>query len=236
MTVAREILLVEDNAVERLSTAALLRQAGYKVTEAADGAEAIEELTAREVLPNAVLSDIGLPKMNGIAVCRHIKTSPSLQHLPVVLFTALGTDHNHTAAIEAGADDFLVKPVKDGELIFRMSAALARVKLRAPGGSEWHRGVLDALPEAIAVTDAEHHYVDANPAALALLGYTRGELMHLSAAEGQAPPWASSAAAWHGLARVRSASGASVGLEVEAKPAQLGAQQFWLLILRRPHA
>jgi PAS domain S-box-containing protein len=232
---AREILLVEDNAVERLSTAALLRQAGYKVTEAADGAEAIDDLTSSEVLPNAVLCDIGLPKMNGIAVCRHIKTTPSLQHLPVVLFTALGTDHNHAAAIDAGADDFLIKPVKDGELIFRMSAALQRVKLRAPGGPDWHRGVFDALPEAIAVTDAEHHYVDANPAALNLLGYTRGDLLHLSAAEGQEPPWATSAEPWQGLARVRSASGRSLGMDVQAKPAQLGAERFWLLILRPAH-
>jgi twitching motility two-component system response regulator PilH len=233
------VLLVEDSAVQRLATAALLRANGLEVTLAEDGQEALDQLMSAETLPDVVLCDIGMPRMNGIALCRHIKTTASFHHLPVIMVTALGNDRNHELAIQAGADDFLYKPVKEQDLLLRLASIIARGKLRSPGGPDWHRGLWDALPEALAVTDAEHRYVDANPAALELLGYSRAELLHLETVQAgsQEPPWAAAESSvrrptWTGPVRLRRGDGSDIPLDARVNVANLGGSTFYVLALR----
>ena len=230
------VLLAEDSAVQRLATASMLRQAGYDVIEAQDGAEAAEQLTAHESLPDVVLSDIGMPKMNGLALCRHIKSTPALQHLPVVILTALSSDRNHVAALDAGADDFIVKPPTEDDLVLRLNVVVARARLRAPGATEWHKAVFDALPEAVVVTDAEHRYVEANAAALELLGYSRSQLLNLSVTDdGSPPPWADAeelgTSGWHGRTRARRGDGGDLALEVHVSRANFGGEMFYVIVL-----
>jgi PAS domain-containing protein len=157
----------------------------------------------------------------------------------VIMVTALGNDRNHELAIQGGADDFLYKPVKEQDLLLRLGSIIARGRLRSPGGLDWHHGLWDALPEAMVVTDREHRYVDANPAALELLGYSRAELLHLEtvAAGAEAPPWAVSESTtkrltWSGPVRLRRGDRGEVALDARVNVANLGGSLFYVLALR----
>jgi adenylate cyclase len=118
------ILAVDDQPQNLRLLEAILTGRGYCVVPAHSGSEALDRLPGSA--PDLVLLDIVMPGMDGYEVCRRIRADPETAFLPVVMLTASG-DQEKVHAIEAGADDFVTKPLNHGELLARV-ASLVRVK------------------------------------------------------------------------------------------------------------
>ncbi|MBI2391989.1 MAG: response regulator [Deltaproteobacteria bacterium] len=118
------VLLVDDSEVVRRHTGAMLEEAGYDVVYAHDGDEGFER--ARAEAPDLVLTDVEMPKRDGFALCRAIKDDPTLARTPVVICSSLGEASDLERGFDAGADDYLVKPVIAEELISRLTAIFAQ--------------------------------------------------------------------------------------------------------------
>jgi adenylate cyclase len=120
-----KILVVDDDLELRRLVAFTLRQAGYLVLEAGDGPAALSTLEAER--PDLVLLDVMMPGMDGYEVCRRIRANPEHAMLPVVMVTALDPARERIKGLDAGADDFLTKPVNMAELAARVRSLL-RIK------------------------------------------------------------------------------------------------------------
>lgn len=112
------VLVVDDEARNRKLARQLLEVEGYLVEEAENGAEALER--AVDLRPDVVLLDVMMPVMNGLEACRFLKSHEATAEIPVVLVTALKEREDRLKGIEAGADDFLSKPVDRQELLLRV--------------------------------------------------------------------------------------------------------------------
>ena len=102
-----------------------LRKDGYEVVVARDGEEALT--AARESQPDLILLDIMMPKINGIEVCRRLKSDPALPFTPIIMVTALSDSKDLVAGFEAGGDDYLTKPV-DQQALFARVKSMLRIK------------------------------------------------------------------------------------------------------------
>lgn len=116
------LLVVDDNAQNIELLTALMQGDGYEVVTAADGQEALAQVAA--ALPDLILLDIMMPKLDGYAVCRRLKSEPATRLVPVVLLTAVGAEDARIRGIEAGADDFIIKPFSRTELKARVRSLL----------------------------------------------------------------------------------------------------------------
>jgi signal transduction histidine kinase len=116
------ILVVDDNEQNRALAQAALEDEGYDVVLASSGEEAIRAFDARR--PDCLLLDVRMAGMDGFAVCRAIRSRPGGGDTPVVFLTALRDVDTFDAALRAGGDDFLTKPVRPTELVLRVQAAL----------------------------------------------------------------------------------------------------------------
>lgn len=121
-----KILVVDDVALNVKLLVDLLGAKGYRTASASSGAQALEALAAEQ--PDLVLLDVMMPGMSGFDVCRAIRADPTHAMLPVVLVTALDPAIERAKGLEAGADDFLSKPVGQAELLARVRSLL-RIKL-----------------------------------------------------------------------------------------------------------
>jgi two-component system alkaline phosphatase synthesis response regulator PhoP len=101
-----------------------LEKAGYEVRTAGDGLKAIE--VARTFLPDLVLLDIMMPRMDGIETCRRLREISELQDTYIVFLTARGEEYSEVAAFEVGADDYITKPIKPRALTSRINALFRR--------------------------------------------------------------------------------------------------------------
>lgn len=122
---AQRILVVDDTPQNVKLFSDLLTAKGYEVTTAANGEQALESIARQP--PDLVLLDIMMPGINGYEVCRRIRENPATALLPVVLATSLDPNQERVKGIEAGADDFLPKPVNQAELFARVRSLL-RIK------------------------------------------------------------------------------------------------------------
>ena len=118
-----KILVVDDDAVGRAAVGQMLRSNGFEVIEAVDGTSALERF--KEERPDLVLLDVVMPEPNGFEVCRALKADPETRLIPVVLLTGLDKTDDRVHGIEAGADEFLSKPVESVELIARARSLLS---------------------------------------------------------------------------------------------------------------
>src|SRR5215207_6839714 len=103
------ILIVDDNETNRDILMARLGPQGYELKQAADGEEALA--AARELLPDLILLDIMMPKIDGIEVCKRIKADATMPFTPIILCTAKADSKDVVAGLEAGADEYLTKPI-----------------------------------------------------------------------------------------------------------------------------
>src|SRR5947208_12344033 len=103
------ILIVDDNETNRDILMARLGPQGYELTQAADGEEALA--AAREQRPDLILLDIMMPKIDGIEVCRQLKADPEMPFMPIILVTAKAGSSDVVAGLDAGADEYLTKPI-----------------------------------------------------------------------------------------------------------------------------
>jgi len=125
MSAAPKILVVDDTPLNVKLLVDLLAVKGYAVASAANGEEALTRVAAEK--PDLVLLDIMMPGLSGYDVCRRIREDPRTALLPVVLVTSLDPHQERVKGIEAGADDFLAKPINQPELLARVRSLL-RVK------------------------------------------------------------------------------------------------------------
>ena len=116
------LLLIEDDAALRLTLARQLEADGYRVDLAEDGEEGL--FLAREYPIDLVIVDLGLPKLNGLTIVQHLRQDGSA--LPILILTARGSWQDKVVGLEAGADDYLVKPFEYPELAARLKALLRR--------------------------------------------------------------------------------------------------------------
>lgn len=118
------LLFIEDDDSVRLALRLALEDEGYDVVEAADGRSGFEAFQRQE--PDLVLLDLRLPDISGFAVCRQIRASSIV---PIIIVTAQTDTYDLVAGLEAGADDYVTKPVVPKELAARIRASLRRVHL-----------------------------------------------------------------------------------------------------------
>ncbi|HEY8143517.1 MAG TPA: response regulator [Kofleriaceae bacterium] len=140
------VLLADDSQMIHRHTVPILTDAGYEVVSAMDGVQALE--MAHERTPDLVITDIEMPRMDGFAVCHAIKNDADLSHIPVLICSALGEATDLERGFDAGADDYLIKPVIPEELTTRVKQLLS--------------GTMPASRERLLVVDdspALRHYV-----------------------------------------------------------------------------
>ena len=144
------LLLIEDDAALRLTLARQLEADGYRVDQARDGEEGL--FLAREYPVDLVIVDLGLPKLNGLTIVQRLRQDGSA--VPVLILTARGSWQDKVVGLEAGADDYLVKPFEYPELAARLKALLRRA-LKTPS-DVLNLGPLsiDLLTQAVRLNDA----------------------------------------------------------------------------------
>ena len=116
------ILIVDDDPIARSTLEALLFQENYRLVLTASGQEALGRLD--EFAPDIILLDVMMPGMNGFQVCQRLKANERWRKIPIILITALGSPRDMVRGFEAGADDFLYKPVNVLELRARVRSML----------------------------------------------------------------------------------------------------------------
>ena len=119
-----KILLVDDeeDILEFLSYN--LTKAGFKVSTASNGKDAIK--LAKEIIPHLIILDVMMPEMDGIETCEEMRKIPALKKSVIAFLTARSEDYSQIAGFEAGADDYISKPIKPKVLISRVTALLKR--------------------------------------------------------------------------------------------------------------
>ena len=118
------ILIIEDEAPMRTALADLLAAEGYRALMAADGESGLKRALAEK--PDLILLDIMLPKLDGFALCAELRRLAN--DVPVLMLTAKGQIEDRVTGLDAGADDYLVKPFSTGELLARVRALLRRAE------------------------------------------------------------------------------------------------------------
>src|SRR5215472_9911467 len=126
LPVARKILVVDDEPVLVETMDYNLKQAGYQVITAADGASALE--AARRETPDLIILDIMLPEMDGLEVCRQLRRENNTATTPIMMLTAKGDEIDKVVGLEVGADDYVTKPFGRRELLARVRALLRRAE------------------------------------------------------------------------------------------------------------
>ena len=121
------VLVVDDNAMNRMILSRRLEQDGLAVVTASDGSEALERLRSQPF--DLMLLDIVMPELDGYAVLSEVKADPELRHIPVIVVSALEEIESVARCIEAGAEDYLTKPFDPVLLHARISAGLAKKRL-----------------------------------------------------------------------------------------------------------
>jgi two-component system response regulator MprA len=122
------VLVVDDDAAVRDSLARTLRFEGYQIDTASDGQQALDAVRADE--PDAMVLDVSMPTLDGLQTCRQLRADGLL--LPVLMLTARDSIGDRVAGLDAGADDYLVKPFALQELLARLRALLRRSLLTTP--------------------------------------------------------------------------------------------------------
>ena len=120
-----KILLVDDEPDILEIVGFNLKKEGYQIFKAKDGNEAVEK--AGLIEPHLILLDIMMPKMDGIEACEKIRGIKGLENILIVFFTARGEDYSQLAGFDAGADDYITKPIKPKVLISKVKALLRRL-------------------------------------------------------------------------------------------------------------
>jgi putative two-component system response regulator len=148
-----KILIVDDESAARTALATLLRREGFEVDEVRDGTSALARCASFQ--PDLVLLDVLMPDVSGLEVCRQIKAKPETRLTPVVLITGLSDTEDRIKGINAGADDFLSKPIDFNELLAR-TRSLLRLK-QFTDELEHAEAVLFSLAKSIEARDPYTH-------------------------------------------------------------------------------
>lgn len=185
---ALTVLVVDDTAANRNLMAAFLAKLGHDVVFAVDGVDALERFEQRR--PDMILMDLMMPRMDGFEATRRIRAAQGEAWTPIIIMSALNADADIVAGLDAGADDYLVKPVS-----FAVFAAKMRTIGRLQAMERRQRELLDrmqaisnAVIDGIITIDEAGIIHSANPAACAMFGYDNTELAGKHVSILAAPP------------------------------------------------
>jgi adenylate cyclase len=148
------ILIVDDNEANRDILMTRLGAHGYELAQAADGEEALT--AAKSFLPDLILLDVMMPKLDGIEVCKRLKADPAMPFMPIVLVTAKSDTKDVVAGLNAGADEYLTKPIDQAALVARVHSMLRikelhdQVQAQAAQLAEWNRSLEQRVAEQLA--------------------------------------------------------------------------------------
>lgn len=123
-----KILIAEDERDIRDLVTFSLRFGGFEVVQASNGQEAVERAQAE--VPDLILMDVRMPKMTGYEACKALKAIPAMRQIPVVFLSAKGQESEIQQGIEAGAEEYILKPFAPDELTKQVKAVLERVAQR----------------------------------------------------------------------------------------------------------
>ncbi|MFB9235762.1 SpoIIE family protein phosphatase [Plantactinospora siamensis] len=165
---AARILIADDNADMRGYLTRLLRSAGHRVTAVVDGQAALE--AARAEGPELIVSDVMMPRMDGLQLVAALRADPRTMSTPVLLLSARAGQEAAIEGLDAGADDYLVKPFLAGELLARVRANVELARLRSHH-ARWRTALVDSLQEAFFVCDEDGAVIEINPKFTDILGY-----------------------------------------------------------------
>lgn len=121
-----KILLVDDEPDILEIVRYNLKNEGYQVFTASNGAEGVK--SAKKIIPHLILLDIMMPEMDGIEACEKIRKVKDLEHVIISFLTARGEDYSQVAGFDAGADDYITKPIKPKLLVSKIKSLLRRLK------------------------------------------------------------------------------------------------------------
>jgi DNA-binding response OmpR family regulator len=155
-----KVLIVEDDRDIAELMSYTLRKAGYETEHVLTGPEALSRARARTA-PDAIVLDVMLPGIDGLQVCRTLRSETSTAAIPIIMVTARGDEADRVAGLDIGADDYLTKPFSPRELTARVRALLRRASVAQPESSP-------VLRYRDIVIDRERHEVTMNGAAVRL--------------------------------------------------------------------
>lgn len=164
-----DILIIDDDPQIRDVLRIALKQAGHTVAEAGDGAEGLAK--ARNGKADLIVLDIGMPEMDGLELCRHLRTESDT---PVLFLTARDDEIDRILGFELGGDDYVTKPFSPRELVARIRAILKR-----NGGGVAPSGAGRPLQRGALTLDPARHLCSFDGAAITLTGREMALLAHL---------------------------------------------------------
>ncbi|GAA0251746.1 SpoIIE family protein phosphatase [Saccharothrix mutabilis subsp. mutabilis] len=167
-SVSATVLVADDNADMREYLTRLLSGAGYEVRAVDDGVRALEAIRAQH--PDLVVSDVMMPRLDGLSLVSALRTDPRTAAVPVLLLSARAGQEASIEGLRAGADDYLVKPFAAAELLARVRANVELSRLRNHH-ARWRTALIDSLQEAFFVCDEDGAVVEINTAFTDILGY-----------------------------------------------------------------
>lgn len=162
------ILVADDNADMREYMQRLLQGAGYHVIAVSDGRQALRAVRAE--VPDLVISDVMMPHIDGLALVAALRDDLRTALVPVVLLSARAGQEASIEGLQAGADDYLVKPFSSGELLARVGTNIALARLRNRH-ARWRSALVHSLREAFFVCDPDGEVIEINAAFADIVGY-----------------------------------------------------------------
>ena len=184
------VLIVDDdrNVLELLVD--LLELEGYEVAAAADGAEGID--LAHSFGPDVVLSDVVMPRVNGLELCRRLKQDPRTTSIPILLISGIRkADEAGIEGLHAGADDYIDLPFRNEELLVKVARLVERHRAAAAlkESAERYRELFENANDIIYTHDLQGNFTSLNRSGERITGYTREETMKMNVADVIAPEY-----------------------------------------------
>ena len=151
------ILVVDDNEINRDILVTRLSKHGYEMLQAADGEEALA--SAAQHRPDLMLLDVEMPKLDGFEVCRRLKKDPAMPFMPIILCTARAASQDVVTGLDAGADEYLTKPIDQAALVARVRSMLRikelhdQVQAQAKDLASWNQTLEQRVNEQVSELD-----------------------------------------------------------------------------------
>jgi PAS domain S-box-containing protein len=174
----RRILLADDNADMRDYVRRLLAESGHDVEAVADGLHALSAAQARK--PDLVLTDVMMPGLDGFGLLRELRADPALQDVPIILVSARAGEEARIEGMQAGADDYLIKPFSARELLARVESHLKMARFRRDTAeavrlrTAQFETLLNQAPLGVYLVDADFRIREVNPVAAPVFGSVAG--------------------------------------------------------------